>query len=139
MEVIKERPLAISRGESDSNLCDFYYLYATKEPTKRLSSLERTALMAAKFATEALLEYKRMTHLESKTRWPSDSKAEEIQELIGNAVYTILEAQESYQSSDRCRLLVDKLTHSIGACNRRPKLMILAETKRRKKQTVDGE
>lgn len=120
-KVMKEQILAVAEGKKKTPFDRTYSSYSNSEYFSQMDENQRHSMFLATVVMKAIEKYKYTKWLNS-SRWSSsDPKAEEIERIIRNAIYTALEAESTYYDSPSSKLFVDKYVELL------PKRWIPAE------------
>lgn len=116
--VMRERVIALVDGSKPKRFYDTYPRHGTSEFFSAMDENQRHAMLLSNVVLESIKKYKFNKWLRDRREWKDE---EQVERVIRNAIYTALEAEDSYYDSDSSRLFVDKFVEMF------PKRWIPAE------------
>lgn len=106
--VVCEQILAVVNGSKNSPFDFSYFSYRSSEYFSQMDENQRHAMLLTSVVLYAVNKYNFSKRLGKWNGYSSNPKDEEIEQLIRNAIYTALEAENTYYDSPSSKLFVDK-------------------------------
>lgn len=100
-------------GKQTLNLYDRYESYKSKQIGKRLAALQQRAMFLATAVLHSLKKYKHVQQFKFYHDRHSQMREEEFEGIIRSAIYTVLQAESTYEESAASKMFIDILTSKI--------------------------
>ena len=106
--IVREQILAVAEGKKQNPFDRTYSSYKSSEYFSQMDENQRHAMFLASVVLKSIEKYKFTKWIRSSRWGASEAKEEEIERVIRNAIYTALEAENTYYDSPSSKLFVDK-------------------------------
>jgi hypothetical protein len=110
LSVVRQQLLAVANGEKD---VPFRKTYSTDKATKfpsQMNENQNLSILLGDAVVESIKKYKFVKSIQSRGSYLTEPKEEELTRVVQNAIYTALEAYQSYNKSPSSKLYIDRLT-----------------------------
>lgn len=112
-EVIKEQIFAVADGMKLSPFDRSYSSWESSEYFSQMDENQRHAMLLTTVVLSAIQKYNFSKYLSKWNGYSSAPKDEEMERIIRNAIYTALEAENTYYDSPSSKLFVDKFVELL--------------------------
>lgn len=106
--IVKEQILAVTEGKKLDPFDTRYTSWNSTEYFSQMDKNQRHAMMITSVVLSAIKKFNFLKQMEKWHGYSHKPKDEELENVIKNAIYTILEAEDTYHESPTSKLFVDK-------------------------------
>lgn len=106
--VLLEHVKAVADGIKTSPFSWTHRSYASSEYFSQMNENQRHAMFLSNVVFQAIEKYRFQKDMERIRGWRSEARKEEFERVVRNAIYTALEAENTYHESPSSKLFVDK-------------------------------
>lgn len=106
--VIRERILAVADGKKLKPYEETYSRYQATEFPSKMNENQRRAMFFSTVVMKAIDRHRFTKELQRRRGFTDETRETEIERVIRNAIYTALEAEDSYERSPSSKFFVDR-------------------------------